>query len=128
MDKRPTSLTVIAWIIIIGALFALYSSFTLTSNPYASRMLEQSPFPVSVHVGFSVLGAILTAIAGYGVLKGYPWSRWLYIGWSIVSLVFALVTVPIISVLVISVLFLIVVVFFLFRPAANDWFSRVASA
>jgi len=127
MPKRPTSVTVIAWIIIIGAVFALYSSFTMSSNPVAARLLDQSPLPMSVHIGFSVFGAAVILVAGYGVLKGYPWSRWLYIGWSMVGLAFSLLTVPIVSVLVISLLFLIVVAFFLFRPAANEWFNGAAS-
>ena len=126
MEKRPTSVTIIAWIIIISALFSLYGITTMTRNPIAARMLAQSPLPLSVHVGFALLGSAVTLVAGYGVLKGYPWSRWLYIGWGVLSVVFSLVTVPIISVVVVTVLFLMVMAFFLFRPAANDWFSRAA--
>lgn len=126
METRPTSVTVIAWIIIISALFSLYGITTMTRNPIAARMLAQSPLPLSVHVGFAVVGSAVTLVAGYGVLKGYPWSRWLYIGWGVLSLVFSLITVPVISVIVVTLLFLIVMAFFLFRPAANNWFNRVA--
>jgi hypothetical protein len=126
METRPTSVTVIAWIIIISALFSLYGITTMTRNPIAAQMLAQSPLPLSVHVGFAVVGSAVTLVAGYGVLKGYPWSRWLYIGWGVLSLVFSLITVPVISVIVVTLLFLIVMAFFLFRPAANNWFNRVA--
>ena len=124
MEKRPTSLTIIAWIMIISALFSLYSATTMTKNPVSAQILARSPLPASAHVAFAVFGSVATLIAGYGVLKGYPWSRWLYLGLGVLSLIFSVVTVPIISVIVLSVVFLIVIAFFLFRPAANRWFNQ----
>ncbi|HEX5239204.1 MAG TPA: hypothetical protein VFW39_12175 [Sphingomicrobium sp.] len=128
MQKRPTSVTVIAWFVIIGALFTIFSLFRLRGNPMTARMLAHSPVPISVHLGFGIVGVIVALVTGYGMLKGYPWSRWLYIGWSVIGLLFSLLTVPIISVMVISILFLAVIAFFLFRPVANAWFNPAVSS
>jgi phosphoglycerol transferase MdoB-like AlkP superfamily enzyme len=127
MEKRPTSVTAIAWITIISGLIGFYGVLMQPRNPVAARLIAQSPLPMSVHMAFGGIGAIVTLVAGYGMLKGYPWSRWLYVGWGIVALIFSLVTVPIISILAVSLLFILVIAFFLFRPAANAWFRRAAS-
>ena len=124
MDKRPTSLTIIAWLLIIGAVFSVISTFTMQSNPMALKMMAGSPLPVWAHQAFAFLGAVVITACGYGVLKGLSWSRLLYIGWSGIALLFNLMTVPIISILAFGVLFLAVMAFFLFRPAANAWFAR----
>src|SRR5438552_13993479 len=102
MEERPLSLTIIAWIIIVSGLFALYSALTIQNNPVAARMLAQSPLPASAHQAFAIVGCIVSLIVGYGILKGYPWSRRLYIGWGILSLAFSLATTPIMSILIMS--------------------------
>jgi hypothetical protein len=128
MIKRPTSVTVIAWIVIISALFAAFGVFRIDSNPVAAKLLAQSPLPASVHMAFGIFGAVVCLIAGYGMLKGYPWSRWLYVGWGLIGLLFSYFTVPIMSVLVMSLVFLGIIAFFLFRPVANAWFQHTPIA
>ena len=128
MAKRPLSLTIIGWFMIISPLISLYSVLTLPTNPMAAKLYAQSPIPLSGHMAFGVIGAMVSVAAGYGVLKGYPWSRWLYVGWTIMALIFSLLTVQIVSIFILSVLFLAVIGFFLFRPAANAWFNRAAAA
>jgi len=124
MEKRPVSLTIIAWVIIVGSVLSVWGIFRMQSNPMAAKLLAQSPFPLSVHVGFAVAGIVANLIAGYGILKGYPWSRWLYVGWALLSLGFSVATIPVPSLLLVSGLFLILIAFFLFRPAADAWFAR----
>lgn len=123
MNNRPTSLTIIAWLMIIGAAFGLYGALTLASNPMAAEMMRSSPLPLAFHQAIGVIGAIISLICGYGVLKGFNWARLLYVGWSIGGFVLSLVTIPIPSILIMSAVFFAVIVFFLFRPAANAWFN-----
>ncbi len=113
MEKRPLSLTIIAWLMILSAIFALYSSLTMSGNPIASKMLAESPLPLSAHIAFGAIGSLVTLACGYGVLKGFDWSRWLYVGWSLAGFVFSLLTVPIMSILAVSLIFFAVIVFFL---------------
>ena len=127
MQERPLSLTIIAWIIIIGALFSLYTGATMATNPLATRMLAQSRLPVTVHQAFVIAGSLVYLVSSFGILKGHGWSRWLYVGWSILALIFSLLTTPVVSIVVLSLLTLAVVAFFLFRPAANAWFSARAA-
>ena len=121
--QRPTSLTVIAWLLIVFGAFGLISQLMMGDNPVAQKMLAESPLPASVHMAMAIIGTVVSLVSGYGILKGLNWSRYLYVGWSIVGLVFGLLTTPFTSILLISVLFLAIFAFFLFRPAANAWFG-----
>jgi hypothetical protein len=126
---RPTSLTIIGWFLIVMGVFSLISQMTMQDNPIAQQLLEQSPLPASVHMVLGYIGALVSGVSGYGVLKGFNWSRYLYVGWSLVGLLIGLLTLPMTSILLISLLMLGVFAFFLFRPAANAWFlSQVAAA
>jgi len=90
MEKRPVSLTVIAWILIVLGLFGLYGAATLGSNPMAAKMLAQSPVPLVVNQLWSALGAVVGFIVAYGIFKGQPWSRVLYVVWSIIQILVGL--------------------------------------
>ena len=123
MEKRPTSLTVIAWLLIIFGLFGLYSAATMGSNPLVAKMLANSPVPLIVNQLWSVLGCVIGFVSAYGILKGMPWSRVLYLAWGIIGLAVGLYISPIKYVLVFSLIILVIVCAFLWSNAANDWFQ-----
>ena len=123
MEKRPLSLTIIAWILIIFALLGIYSSVTISSNPQAMKMLEQTHVPLIFNQVWGVIGSIMTLIVAYGIFKGQPWSRVLYVVWSLISLVVGFFTAPMKAILVLSLIILVVLCIFLFNEKANDWFS-----
>ena len=108
------------------AIFGLISQLTMQDNPVAQQILAESPLPASVHMILGIIGSIVGAVSGYGVLKGMNWSRFLYVGWSVVGMIIGLLTTPFTSIMVLSLVFLGVFAFFLFRPAANDWFNGQA--
>ena len=123
MEKRPLSLTIIAWILIIFALLGIYSSVTISSNPQSMKMLEQTHVPLIFNQVWGVIGSIVTLIVAYGIFKGQPWSRVLYVVWSLISLVVGFFTAPMKAILVLSLIILVVLCIFLFGEKANDWFS-----
>lgn len=126
--QRPTSLTIIGWLLIIIAAFGLISQLTMQGNPVAQQLLAESPMPAWFHLALGIVGAVVSATCGYGVLKGLNWSRYLYVGWSLIGLLIGYLTVPFTSIMLLSLLFLAVFAFFLFRPAANGWFTDQAAA
>jgi hypothetical protein len=123
MQKRPLSLTIIAWLLIVFTLFGLYGVVTMGSNPIATKMLEQMHVSLRFEQAWGVLGAIINLACAYGILKGLPWSRVLYVVWGLIGIVVGLYISPMKSVIVISLVFLIVISIFLFTNAANDWFQ-----
>lgn len=126
--QRPTSLTIIGWFLIVMAAFGLVSQLTMQDNPVTQQVLAESPLPASVHMALGIIGALVSGVSGYGVLKGFNWSRYLYVGWSAIGLLIGLLTTPFTSILLLSLLFLGVFAFFLFRSTANEWFARQGAA
>jgi hypothetical protein len=123
MQKRPLSLTIIAWFLIIFSLLGLYGVATMGSNPQAMKMIEQMHMSLRVQQIWGVAGAIVNLICAYGILKGQPWSRVLYVVWGLIGVVVGFVISPMKIFVVISLVVLVVDGFFLFREAADDWFS-----
>lgn len=123
MEKRPLSLTIIGWFLILGGLFGAYSALTMGSNEVALRMMEDSGMSLRFQQALAVIGAAVALVSAYGIFKGLPWSRVLYVGWSVVALAIGLATSPFKGIMMLSVLFLVVIAYFLFRPEADSWFA-----
>lgn len=120
--ERPNSLTVIGWVLIVLGAFGLLATAMLPANPVATEMLEQSPLPMSVHLAMGAIGGLISLICGYGVLKGLGWSRLLYTAWILISVAVTLASMPFTSFMIVGWVIQAVIIFFLFRPAANAWF------
>jgi hypothetical protein len=123
MEKRPLSLTIIAWLLIVGGIFGLYTAATLASNATMVRMLEETHTSIEFQRIIVIINAVVSFAAAYGIFNGLPWSRVFLTGWSIVSLAIGFFTSPIRSVIFLSVILTGVFTYFLFRAAANRWFA-----
>ena len=123
MGKRPLSLTIIAWFLVVTALFGLYGAATMGSNPIMMKMIEQSGVSLMVEQVWGVIGSIVTLAVAYGIFKGQPWSRVLYVVWGSIGIVVGYFISPMPLVLMLSVVFLVVISAFLFRDRANEWFA-----
>ena len=123
MAKRPLSITIIAWLLIVLTVLGLIAAFAMGSNPVMTKTLEQMHMSLAMYQGWVVLNAIVTLVCAYGFLKGLPWSRVLYIVFGIIGLIVSYYISPMKAAILISLLILIVVAFFLFRENANDWFQ-----
>jgi hypothetical protein len=123
MEKRPLSLTIIGWLLAAFTLLGLYGVVTMGSNPMAVKMLDQMHIPLRFEQGWGVLGAIINLACAYGILKGLPWSRVLFVVWGVIGLVAGFYISPIKYLLVFSLIFLVVIAAFLWTNAANDWFN-----
>jgi hypothetical protein len=123
MTKRPVSLTIIAWLLIILSVLALVGTFAMQSNPQMVKMQQQMHTPVLFQQSWTVLGVIVNLAVAYGILKGQPWSRVLYVVWGIIGLVVGFMILPQKGYVVFSLVILVVFSIFLFGEKANDWFS-----
>jgi inner membrane protein involved in colicin E2 resistance len=93
------------------------------SNPAMTKMIEQMHVSLRFEQAWIVLGVIIDLIVAYGIIKGQPWSRVLYVVWGIIGLVVGFFISPQKALLVLSLVILVVVSVFLFSEKANDWFS-----
>jgi hypothetical protein len=123
MEKRPLSLTIIAWVLIVLTAFNLVGIAMMRTNPAMIKAVDQMHVSVTFLQVWGVIGAIVTLVCAYGILKGLPWSRVLYVLWGIVGLVVSAYTAPVKAGLVIGLLILVVISVFLWTNNANDWFQ-----
>jgi hypothetical protein len=123
MEKRPLSMTVIGWLLVAFTLLGLYGVITMGSNPVAAKMLAQMHVSLRFEQAWGVLGAVINLVCAYGIFKGLPWSRVLYVVWGIIGLGVGLYISPVKYVLVFSLILLVVIAAFLWTNTANDWFN-----
>lgn len=121
--KRPLSLTIIAWVLIVFSLFGLYGVFTMGSNPMMMKIIEENHLSLQFQQAWGVAGVIVNFIVAYGIFKGLPWSRVLYVVWGVVGLVVGYFTAPMMLAVMIGLIVLVVVSAFLFSNRANEWFA-----
>jgi hypothetical protein len=132
MRTRPTSITVIAWILILMGGISLVTTTlmidTVTTNPAVRELLSKSPIPVPVQYAMTYVALLVTLASGVAVLKGQNWGRWLYVVGTALGFLIGIMTSPLKSAMIPGFVVFVVVAFFLFRPKANKYFSDQESA
>ena len=128
MKHRPTSVTVIAWVFIIMGGIGIVTTTIMMNDSTLLEIRNKSSLSIPIQNAKSYFGTIVILVSGLALLKGYNWSRLLYIGWCVIGFVIELFTSPFITALIPSLIVFIVVVFFLFRPKANEYFSSLESS
>ena len=123
MAKRPLSLTIIMWFLVVMSLFGLYSVVTIGSNPVAMKMIEEMHVPLLFQQVWGAIGSVVTLVVAYGIYKAQPWSRVLYVVWGVIGLVVGYFISPMPVLLAVSAIFLLVISAFLFGDKANEWFA-----
>jgi hypothetical protein len=126
MKTRPTSVTVIAWILIVlGALSLVVSVFTI-QNPMTQELMAKSPIPVSVQYLMLFAGLLISIVSGIFMLKGANWARMLYVIWGAIGFLVSLFTTPAKLMIIPGLVVYAIIVFFLFRPKASAYFAGSA--
>lgn len=116
---RPTSLTVIAWLLIASSALALAGFATSHGNPLVEDVMRQSPLPLWLQYGIGYFGLAVQLVCAIAILKGRMWGRRVYTGWGFLGLVIGFATSPVKMALIPGTVLFVVIVFFLFRPAGN---------
>jgi len=123
MEKRPVSLTVIAVILIVLSLLGLVGIFMIGKLPGTADARQQMHVSLMFLQVWGVVGTIINLICAYGILKGFPWSRVLYVAWGVIGLGVSAYTSPTKGGVVFGLVVLVVISIFLWTNAANDWFQ-----
>jgi hypothetical protein len=126
--KRPTSVTVIGWLLIVTSILSVAASYFSLNDPVAQEMMAKNLLPLSVQYAMLFGGLVITVIAGVAMLKGFVWGRTLYVVWSVIGLVVGLFTSPVKMAIIPGAVALAVIAFFLYRPKAAAWFNPSRAA
>jgi hypothetical protein len=123
MPKRPTSIAVIAWILIVVAGISLITTTFTLNNPTVKELMSRSVIPVQLQFAMMYSGLLVQVVSGIALLKGKNWARLLYTIWTAVALAIGLATSPMKTAMVPGVVLFVVIVVFLFLPKANAYFK-----
>jgi hypothetical protein len=123
MKPRPTSVTVISWILIVVGVISLITTTAALNNPMAKELMARSSIPLPVQYAMLYVGLLVTIISGVAMLKALNWGRLLYVIWSAAGFVISFATSPMKIAIIPGFLLYLVVVFFLFRSKANQFFA-----
>jgi len=123
VKMRPVSITVIAWILIVMAGISLLANAAMTGNPKVQEIMEKTPLPIPVQYAMMYAGLAVTIISAVGMLKGGNWARWLYVIWGAIGFAVGMATSPAKAMMIPGLIVFVVVVVFLFRPNANEFFA-----
>jgi hypothetical protein len=124
MPARPKSVTIIAWILIVAGVLALFLSTLSLGDPAMKEALSKSPIPIPFQLVLMYAGLGLSMASGIGMLKAKEWSRLLYTGWGVLSLTISTLTSPEKLLVIPGLVVFLIFVFFLFRPAATNYFTK----
>lgn len=120
---RPTSVTVIAWIIIVTSCLSLAFTASSLNNPISQELMAKSPLPIPLQIAMMYAGLGISIASGIGMLKAQNWARLLYVIWGAIGGVIGVLTSPIKVMMIPGLVILAIMAFFLFRPNANAYFS-----
>ena len=90
MNQRPTSITVIAWLLMVSAASILVISTVYLNNPIVQELMAMSPIPIPAQYVMTYLELAVGFISGVAVLKGHNWGRWLYVVWFAIGFIIGL--------------------------------------
>jgi hypothetical protein len=121
MKVRPLSITIISWLFMIFGSIALIGGLLPLAGANAAQLAAEFKTHWMVHL--SHLAAI---VSGLFMLRGHNWARWLLVAWIVFHIVVGALHgwIPLLT----HVVIFSVILFFLFRRTASEYFSSGAVA
>jgi hypothetical protein len=121
--RRPISISIIAWWLILSGIFGAIFSATMELSPAVLEMAGRSPVPIAIQEVYGLINGLVIIACGIGFLKGVSWSRLAYLAWSMLGFIYGFFVSPGWAIVAIFV-FYAVVLSILSRRSANLWFEN----
>ena len=122
MKERPRSITIIGWFLIVLPSLAFLSEALIWIYFKHRNSIEGLLIPNGTQIALLCVSVLINVICGIFILKGRTWARILYVVQAVINLANDFVFHPLASD-VLALLVFLVIVFFLFRPKVNEYFS-----
>jgi len=124
MGQRPRLLSVLGWFFLVGNLIVIAIILALWNHPALNAVADGLSMPSWWYKGEGLVLSAAMACAGFGILNGLDWSRYLYVGVHIVSMLFNYILDEQLPTRPVTLLFIIATTICLFLPASNEWFGH----
>lgn len=118
MDRRPRSITIISWLFIVFGSIALLSGLLPIGEITVAQRVAELKGHWMVH-----LSRLAMIVAGVFMLYGRNWARWLFVAW--VAFHIVLSALHSVTLLLLHVAIFSVILYFLFRRSASNYFAPV---
>jgi hypothetical protein len=125
MAKRPISITIIGWFLILVGISSAFMEIAIFDDFLSKEitLLNQIAMYLIGYIKIFLI-TVIPIIGGLGILKAKNWARILYVFWETIRLVIGLTIVPITTTSNLEITTFIVILFFLFRREANNYFNN----
>jgi len=122
--KRPLVLSIISWLIIVGAVLSPLMVFMMRNNTAMIEMMEKgSQLPLMVQYGLMVVGSIIALFSAINMLKGKQIGRTIYVVYSVIALAINFFASNAKETLFGSIIIMVVVIGLLFLPNISKYFN-----
>ena len=129
--RAPTSVTVVAWILIVIAGVSMIALPINSLDPAGAKkaqdLMSRSPIPIPVQVAMAYAGMLVWLICGVAMLRGQNWARLLFVFWTALASAIGIATSPTPMLAIPGIVFFIACTALLFRPPANAFFSAASA-
>ncbi|MFC1490080.1 hypothetical protein ACFL6K_02595 [Candidatus Latescibacterota bacterium] len=127
LKKRPTSITVVAWFMIVTGIISLISATIafLSQNQLVIEMMSKSPIPIPIQHLLSYVGSFVSIVSGFAILNRENWGRFLYFIWSVVTIVISYFSSPSAIYMIPGLVIFVIFTFILFLSKASDYFDVI---
>ena len=119
--KRPVSLAISCWFLVIGSLSSLVSAY-LGRNAMQAWMAH-SAIPAEAQYAILLASLGITLVAALAMLQRQRGARTVYLVWGVIDIALSLATVPLKMNVLPGALTFAVICAFLYSPKSNAWFS-----
>lgn len=121
--KRPVSIAIGCWFLIIGSLSALVSAYLGRNDPAMLAGMGHSVIPAEVQYAILLFSQGITLLAALAMLQRQRGARTVYLVWGVIDIVFCLATLPLKMHVLPGALTFAVICVLLYSPKSNAWFS-----
>lgn len=127
MNERPTSVTVIAWLLIVFGVLGALGSLALmanTSNPLLLQVFGAVHLSLLETIVVGWIATLARLACGYGLLYRQNGARYLLVAYGAAALAYGGYTSGNPLTVIPGAVIFAVVVMFLFLPKVNAWFGK----
>jgi hypothetical protein len=124
--KRPLGVTILAILLIINSIFAVFLAISLTSLLYHIKIdyLLNNPV-IFIYLFYLIFMIPITFILAYGLFKGIDTARFFTIFLYFVSIFVSIYSRNIISMF--SIFISLIIIYYLTRPHVKEYFYGIKS-
>jgi hypothetical protein len=123
MANRPAFIKFTAYFLFATAGIDLTNIANILNNPMTRELIANSSLALFVMNVMYFLSPLVSIVSGIAILKGRSWARFLYVGYTGIGFVFRVIVSIIDMIWIPRIVVFVVIIFFLFRPKANEYFS-----